>query len=395
MIIRTAVDYQHQHLAGTDLVAEVPDGVRRSFDRLRTLFVYGVLEYGFFTIAGQTARLVVEEALRERFLRFHDGSIVLVNQRTSQERVVTYRSFNDIHKACDRKWRLRLTKSDEPMPFTGMLSDLWSWARAEGLLPGQRARSLQRAQVALRNFVAHSSGYQLGTPIDAARAIHDLAEIINCLWGHRTPGGRLHPAPISRSVLSIRWDGTGRVEVGDADDLSIEQLDEESTCILVLAARDSIRDLLLMGFDPRFETTGYPTELLWGPGSPQQARAWFDTNQPGADVVDHLDQHFLIRRERDQTDLPRRVGVAAGLADDERVGTWFLVKADDPITAHAHVRYHHDPDSADAAIRPCDRCAAHTLIRGPWSDVIHRASRLGLDIQPVVPPEVRVPSMFP
>ena len=35
-------------------------------------------------------------------------------------------------------------------------------------------------------------------PVDAARMIGDVAEIISQLWGAPTPGGRLYPAPARR-----------------------------------------------------------------------------------------------------------------------------------------------------------------------------------------------------
>jgi hypothetical protein len=42
-------------------------------------------------------------------------------------------------------------------------------------------------------------------PNHSSQAIRDLAEIINRLWGSRTPGGRLYPAPIKREALVIGW----------------------------------------------------------------------------------------------------------------------------------------------------------------------------------------------
>jgi WD40 domain-containing protein len=152
---------------------------------------------------------------------------------------------------------------------------------------------LQRAQVALRNTVAHPSSYYLGTPCDAALVIRDVAEIINCLWGTRTPGGRLHPAPVRRSVLLIAWDSTIRLEIGDVGSVPTMHMAADPTCVLVRASPDNLEDLT--GFDARFETTRYPVEMLWGPGTTDQARAWLETHHPDGDEVDHLDRHFVIR----------------------------------------------------------------------------------------------------
>jgi hypothetical protein len=72
--------------------------------------------------------------------------------------------------------------------FDGILDSLLRWARGEGLLRGQRNRLHEPALKWFRNYVAHGSGYHLGAPVDAARAISDAAEIINLLWGAPSPG---------------------------------------------------------------------------------------------------------------------------------------------------------------------------------------------------------------
>ena len=38
----------------------------------------------------------------------------------------------------------------------------------------------------IRNVIAHAGGHHKVTPVDAARKLSDLAEIINQLWGHPT-----------------------------------------------------------------------------------------------------------------------------------------------------------------------------------------------------------------
>ncbi len=50
----------------------------------------------------------------------------------------------------------------------------------------------------MRNRVAHPERYHLLSPLESARSLCDAAEIVNKLWGHDTPGGRLFPAPLQR-----------------------------------------------------------------------------------------------------------------------------------------------------------------------------------------------------
>ena len=52
--------------------------------------------------------------------------------------------------------------------------------------------------------------YQVLSPIESANAIRELAEIINQLWGHRTPGGRLFPGPLELEPIVISWSADGQ-----------------------------------------------------------------------------------------------------------------------------------------------------------------------------------------
>ena len=53
-----------------ELAPAVPDTTRQAFERLCTLFAYGILCYDLYTVAGDLARMVTELALRDRFLSF-------------------------------------------------------------------------------------------------------------------------------------------------------------------------------------------------------------------------------------------------------------------------------------------------------------------------------------
>ena len=88
------------------------------------------------------------------------------------------------------------------MTFSGAMGQLQEWARREALLDGQRSRRLDPVFRSIRNNAAHPH-YHLVMPLNSARTIRDLAEIINRLWGHTTPGGRLYPAPLGRKVLIL------------------------------------------------------------------------------------------------------------------------------------------------------------------------------------------------
>jgi hypothetical protein len=79
MQAEAAAEFQQQVIADSDLHPDVAEGTRNSFERIRTLHSYGILCYEAFTVAEDLAWLLLEQALRERFIDFFSGSIPLIN----------------------------------------------------------------------------------------------------------------------------------------------------------------------------------------------------------------------------------------------------------------------------------------------------------------------------
>ena len=57
----------------------VAEGTRQSFDQLREIFGYGVPCYDIFTVINDHALLVFQQALRDRFIDFHQGTVTFVD----------------------------------------------------------------------------------------------------------------------------------------------------------------------------------------------------------------------------------------------------------------------------------------------------------------------------
>jgi hypothetical protein len=163
-------DYRQRLIASFELADEVPDTTRQSYERVRTIYTYGILCYEFYTVAADHARLVAEQALRDRFLPFYGGTPVFLDKNNVEHPVPAQR-FDDLYRheepLVDKKWRrLKLISGREPIVFNGMLPSLLKWARAEGLLGGQRDRWQDRFRVIFRNYTAHPN-YHLEMPDDA------------------------------------------------------------------------------------------------------------------------------------------------------------------------------------------------------------------------------------
>ena len=390
--------YQQEAISHADLVPAVGERTRTTFERLRTLYAYGVLCYDLFTIVEDQAHLVMEFALRERFLAFYEGVVPMEDAEGNPHPVQATRVddlFEQIRKGSrlrgPQRRQLRLRRTSEVLPFDGMLNSLLRWARGEGLLRGQQNRRLEPLLKAFRNHVAHGAGDHLDMPADAARTLSDLAEIINQLWGSDTPGGRLYPAPIRREVQVIAWNPVGRLLSGPANDLPPEPEYKDWTCVLVRAV---LHDQGLRRFDAQYETTMYPCGLLWGPGAWQDASAWLKKEQPEPDEVEILDRIFLLQHHENRLYLPRCPDIAAGLPAGERGGQWHLTRADFPHDASRHTSQVLLRGPACSGEGPCQQCAAETLGSGTWQEMLDLATASGTTLRPRAAPDIRAPSLM-
>ena len=379
----SAAEFQQELIAGLDLAPEVAAGIRQSFDRLRTIYAYGVLCYDIFTLVDDHALLVVEHALRERFLEFHAGTVTFVHNSDQRELQVDASSYEPImaflKTSAGKKSKLRVAAGPATIWFNGMLDGLHRWARAEGLLRGQRNRGHERVSMRLRNFVAHPTSAHLLMPADCVRTLKDLAEFINELWGHPTPSGRLYSAPSERDIVVVAWDDQGGTQIFLADQLGGDPQDgdDKLRCVILRGrfhpgAYDA--DPGLAHFDSRFENTLFPTDYLWGPGTLAEADDWYSLHQPQPDKVDHLDRVFAIRYDAGQLYRPMRTDIAAGLEPEGRGGTWHLIRADHPDDALGHARNLITGDLGCTREGECPVCFATGLAAGSWADLIGGSS---------------------
>jgi hypothetical protein len=367
-----AAEFQQQVIAGADLVADVPDDTRRAYERLRTVYAHGILCYEIFTVVHDQAVLLLELALGERLLAFYDGEVPLFMGDT--ERPFRARRFDEVREALrDRKGEyadcsLRLTDGPPMKKFRGYLSDLFEWARGEGLLHGQRNRLIEHLLVDMRNDAAHPVSDHLIGPPDTSRILWDVAQIINRIWGSATPGGRFYPAPFDRYVFVIAWDEVGGngVTWAHAETL-LDQADpwpKDWRYVLVRAGEHEH----LSDYATTFEATSYPVDFLWGPGDRDAAIEWYMATAPCGDVVtDYLDRWFVVRHDAGITGQPLRPATFLGIPKGSRDGTWHLVKADFPGDARIHLMHERVP-GADPR-RPCETCHATPGPSGGWGVV--------------------------
>lgn len=393
----SAASYHQQTIADVELDEAVPKSVQIAFDRVRLMHSYGILLYDLFTITDDLCWIVMEQALRERFIEFYSAGIPIV-QAAKQPALFAANRFDDVAQAFWRGgshyrkgWQLQLPSGDTMgLPLT--LEPLLRWAREAKLLDGQHNRRLQLwVYPKLRNHFAHGAhADRTGIPPDSARSIHDLAEIINRLWGVWTPGGRLYQMPQERTPVVIGWSP-------DATEKSIlwpEQLRTDTrqdwSYLIVLAVG---RPDDLWEFDARYEVTRWPAELLWGPGTRADGIAWLDSTQPQGDQVQYLDRLFAVKVDGAKVYLPQRPEILLGLPAEDRRCHWRLIRADYPPDAWGHMR--HQAAGQDCPNPDFGGCAIEEVADGDWQKIADMVRRIIPGVAPALYSTTAVPRSTP
>lgn len=274
-----------QEYVRTQLHDDVPMSVASGFERARSTFIYGLFDYELFTAASDQSLLLLEPALKARFISLYNGVVTLVSLRKGGEHPIKTSDFEAVRKRVNGAgFTVKLTsgqalslldRKGRPQAFNGSLGHLLAWARQEDLLTGQRARLIESLLEEARHRVAHPE-YHLEMPAHAALTLNQVGQIINRLWGHETPGSRLYPAPVERTTIVVGWaEGGDRCVVAWPDQLAAFADPRDWTFIVLLAVP---RDQGLLVFDARYERTEYPAELLWGAGRKGEALEWLARN---------------------------------------------------------------------------------------------------------------------
>lgn len=215
-----SAEFLESALAQAELIVDVPEDIVRAFSRLKTLFLHGIFEYEFFTVAMTHASLVTEMALGLRFVAEYPDGIPLTSSPGGERALIAASDFGTVVSAMSPRgshpfrarrgapsWRL-----DEAPRFDASYNSLLQWAHSRRLLkhwldaewerleeraasgptllPEGTARSQWEARRLelirdIRNLLAHPTYHQIAMPPDSARAIIQAAAITNSLW---TPG---------------------------------------------------------------------------------------------------------------------------------------------------------------------------------------------------------------
>ena len=87
------------------LVDAVPEEVRLNFERVRKVFLQGLLDYDLFTAAYFLGHIVLEGALRARFISYYASAIPVLRNGVKDTLAVS--TFADYHRAVTTARRQR------------------------------------------------------------------------------------------------------------------------------------------------------------------------------------------------------------------------------------------------------------------------------------------------
>lgn len=362
-----AVTVQRGAIERARLHDDVPEELRQNWDRLRKVHLYGVLEYELFSAAHDTAYLLLDGAMRVRFVTFYDGVIPVID-KTGNETEFVVDSFEQVRTA-PKGLELRIGLSaGHPIPRG--LFQLFTWARRERLLVGQRSASLDELFVQARNRIAHPERYQLGMPPDSSWLLLDVAELINKLWGRDMPGGRLFRGAVKRRVrpVGLAPNGEASVEYPSIEHLSVADAEHHDWMFALFLAADEERLTeftdggIGFAFKEGFEATMWPCDLVLGPAPLRDLLPTLGGLETLEDEVEFVDRVFLCRQSGETTELPRtpeHVQALDPVAGEEH---WYVVQADHAWDAYRHIRAHTDV-TEEPHVGRCPECSVTDLGR--------------------------------
>jgi hypothetical protein len=382
---------RHQGRAISIALADaVPESTRKLFVRLQTIHMHGLWSpeahgvggdgYQLFTVAHDFALQVLEHALAARFIEHHRGVVELVDMNSKREMKLP--SIEGMYAALDgRRWLVASRKRPgNRISFDGSLTDLFAWARHEGLLPGQSTRRFDYVFPRMLNR-NRPIDYRVGSPPDSSRTIREVAEFINKLWGENTPGGHVFPGPSERALFALGWNAedTER-QVFRPEHFRTEPPRAGWSFIVALCTSD---DELLDQCHSDFAVTTFPSKVLHGPSNWAETAAFMEAYDGRHDAVENLDQYFVLPMGRDE--WARTPNQFAGLPRDYRSGRWVLIQADSPWAAYRHMRNHSTAPELHRLKGACGECWVSCVTSGGWRHVLNVLSCLDVEVEPEPP----------
>jgi hypothetical protein len=177
----TSIREIQEAVANIQLIPQVPEHPRRVFDCAKRLYIFGLFEYGFFTVSCHYAYLAVESAVYNRWNAALPTPTTL--SHGSDSMTVPTAGRGNISLICKTKgWKERRVKvNGRPYPWKVELAI--EQLQQDGVINIWHQRRLRDVWMKLRNIHSHLefasiTGPRLGTLERAAEAINILFDSV-------------------------------------------------------------------------------------------------------------------------------------------------------------------------------------------------------------------------
>ncbi|MCV0367484.1 MAG: hypothetical protein K5798_09530 [Nitrosopumilus sp.] len=167
-------------IADIQLIPKVPDDIRRVFNKVKKLFMYGYFEYEFFTIAEHYAYLALEAAIKTRYMESLKNPLVLTVPSKNLTSEMQKRTHYDIVEFCisTKGWDAKsVLVNGKKFPHNGV--GLLDWLEENHLIR-KWEKGIFEAGLYLRNSYSHQERHSITMP--NSRILHVIADEINYIF---------------------------------------------------------------------------------------------------------------------------------------------------------------------------------------------------------------------
>jgi len=166
-----------ERVCNFQLIPSVPEHVKRVFDNAKKLFIFGYLNYQFFTISQHYAYLALESAIRHRYNRSLGEKAKIT--KTKRESIDISPSWREIDRFCrNRGWDTRTIKVNEKK-FPHSNRRLLDWLVEKNII-NKWERKQYDVGIDMRNILSHLEFAPISFP--KSSTIEIIAHRINRLF---------------------------------------------------------------------------------------------------------------------------------------------------------------------------------------------------------------------
>ena len=166
-----------ERVCNFQLIPSVPEHVKRVFDNAKKLFIFGYLNYQFFTISQHYAYLALESAIRHRYNRSLGEKAKITNPKG--ESIDISPSWREIDRFCrNRGWDTHTIKVNEKkFPYSNRR--LLNWLVEKNII-NKWERKQYDVGINMRNILSHLEFAPISFP--KSSTIEIIANRINRLF---------------------------------------------------------------------------------------------------------------------------------------------------------------------------------------------------------------------